>query len=54
MFSVELARVIFEEREREINDQVRLRALLATSDRAGELRVPRPILRPTSQPVRSR
>jgi hypothetical protein len=54
MFSVELARVIFEEREREINDQVRLRVLLATGDRAGELRDPRPTLRPTSQPVRSR
>lgn len=54
MFSVELARVIFEEREREINDRVRLRALLVTGDRAGELRVRRPILRQTSQPVRSR
>jgi hypothetical protein len=54
MFSVELARVIFEERDREINDRVRLRALLATGDRAGEPRVPRPVLRPASQPVRSR
>ena len=54
MFSVELARVISEDREREINDHLRLRALLATGDRAGELRVSRRILRPASQPVRSR
>ena len=54
MFSVELARVTFEEREREINDRLRLRALLATGDRAGELRVPRRVLRPASQSVRSR
>jgi hypothetical protein len=55
MFSVELARVIFEDREREIKHQVRLRALLATGDRAGELRAaPKPVLTPARQPVRSR
>jgi hypothetical protein len=54
MFSLELARIIFEDREREIRDQLRLRALLASAEPAQERRPWKPALRPSSQPVRSR
>jgi hypothetical protein len=55
MFSVELARIIFEDREREIREELRVRALVATAEPADERRRPsKSVLRPASQPARSR
>ena len=54
MFSVELARIISEDRERQIRDELRLRALLASLQTTGKQRTSPPALRPVSQPARSR
>ncbi len=54
MFSAELARIISEDRERQIRDEVRLRALLASCQTGGKRRTSAPALRPMSQPARSR
>jgi hypothetical protein len=54
MYSLELARIICEDREREIRDKLRLRALIALKEPAGERRPSKPAVRPASQPARSR
>jgi hypothetical protein len=54
MFSTELARIIVDEREREIRARLRLRALIAQDEPAGERQPSRPALMPASQPARSR
>jgi hypothetical protein len=54
MFSTELARIIVDEREREIRASLRLRALIAPNELSGERQPSRPALRPASQPARSR
>ena len=54
MFSAELARIIFDDRDREIRDELRLRALLASVEPAGERRPWKPVFRSASQPARSR
>jgi hypothetical protein len=54
MFSAELARIIFDDRDREIRDELRLRALLASVEPAGERRPWKPVFRSASRPARSR